>query len=345
MKNFIKTVPSKLGDISLITLVNESGASVTLSTIGAGIVSIIVPDASGKLDDVVLGYKDPCDYIYDGPCAGKIPGRYANRIAKGKFQVDGVEYNLVINNGPNALHGGPTGFMNRNWKYEIDNNSVVFSYLSADGEEGYPGNLKVMAVYTWTESNNLTLDMFAETDKKTIINLTNHTYFNLNGESSGTALNHTLKLNASKYLPTDSSLIPTGEMADVNSTPMDFTKSKVLGEDIQADFPALKFGKGYDNCWVIDDWEKDKVALAATLKGDKSGRVLEIYTSQPAVQVYTGNWLTGSCLGKSSTEYKDYDAVAIECQGMPDAPNHENFPSQYLSPGEIYKRTIIFKFN
>lgn len=345
MKNSIKTVPSKLGDISLITLTNENGASVTLSTIGAGIVSIIVPDQSGAMDDVVLGYKNPCDYIYDGPCAGKIPGRYANRIAKGKFEVDGKEYQLVINNGPNALHGGPTGFMNRNWNYELDGQSVVFSYFSTDGEEGYPGNLKVMAVYTWSESNVLTLDLFAETDKKTIVNLTNHTYFNLNGESSGTALNHMLKLNALKYLPTDNSLIPTGEMSDVKDTPMDFTKFKVIGENIHQDFPALNFGKGYDNCWVIDNWKQDKVALAAMLKGDKSGRLLEVYTSQPAVQVYTGNWLTGSCIGKSGINYKDYDAVAIECQGMPDAPNHQNFPSQYLSPGEIYKRTIIFKFS
>ncbi|MCM1517696.1 MAG: galactose mutarotase [Pseudoflavonifractor sp.] len=339
------TVPSPQGDITLYTLTNKSGAYVTLSSFGAGVVAIAVPDKNGCLADVVIGYKNILDYIGDGPCAGKIPGRYANRIAGGKFKIDGKEYTLAINNGPNALHGGPTGFMNRNWHGAIEHGKVVFTYRSADGEEGYPGNLDVRAVYSWSDDNKLRLEITATTDKKTVVNLTNHCYFNLDGEDVGSALDHRLQLFASRYLPTDDTLVPTGEMAPVEGTPMDFTQAKAVGRDIKADFPALKYGKGYDNCWVIDGWHKHKLVHAARLSSDRSGRVLDVFTTQPAVQVYTGNWLTGSPLSKSGKEYHDYDAVAIECQGMPDAPNHRNFPSQILGPGEEYRQTIVFEFS
>lgn len=337
-------VVSPHGDITLYTIKNKSGAYVTLSTMGAGVVAVVVPDRDGVLADVVLGYKNPLDYIGDGPCAGKIPGRYANRIAGGRFKIDGKEYQLAINNGPNALHGGPTGFMNRNWHGEVKGSKVVFTYHSADGEEGYPGNLDAKAVYSWSDDNRLSLELTATTDKKTVVNLTNHCYFNLDGEDAGSALDHVLQLYASRYLPTDDTLVPTGEMAPVEGTPMDFTTAKAVGCDIKEDFPALKYGKGYDNCWVIDNWHKHTLAHAATLTSPRSGRVLDIYTTQPAVQVYTGNWLTGSPLSKSGKEYHDYDAVAIECQGMPDAPNHRNFPSQLLGPGEQYSQTIVFDF-
>lgn len=337
-------VASPQGDITLYTIKNKSGAYVTLSTMGAGVVAAVVPDREGALADVVLGYKNPLDYIGDGPCAGKIPGRYANRIARGRFKIDGKEYQLAINNGPNALHGGPTGFMNRNWHGDVRGDKVVFTYHSADGEEGYPGNLDAKAVYSWSDDNRLTLELTAVTDKKTVVNLTNHCYFNLDGEDAGSALDHVLQLYASRYLPTDDTLVPTGEMAPVEGTPMDFTTAKTVGRDIKEEFPALKYGKGYDNCWVIDNWHKHTLAHAATLRSDRSGRVLDIYTTQPAVQVYTGNWLTGSPLSKSGKEYHDYDAVAIECQGMPDAPNHRNFPSQLLGPGEQYRQTIMFDF-
>ena len=335
---------SPKGDITLYTLTNASGASVTLSTLGAGIVSVMVPDKDGKLDDVVLGYANPADYIADGPCAGKTPGRYANRIAKGKFTVDGKEYQLAINNGPNALHGGPEGFMNQNWESEAEGNQVKFTYTAKDGEEGYPGELKATVIYTWNDKNELTIDLKAVCDKKTVVNLTNHAYFNLDGENAGSILDHELQLLASLYLPTDDTQIPTGEIAPVKGTPMDFTESKAIGKDINADFEALKIGKGYDHCWVLDDWHKHTLISAARLKSNKSGRVVEVFTTQPGAQVYTGNWLAGSPKNKSGRSYEDYEGVAIECQGMPDAPNHKNFPCQLLGPGEEYNQTIIYRF-
>lgn len=335
---------SPKGDITLYTLTNASGASVTLSSLGAGIVGIVVPDKEGKLDDVVLGYKNPADYFGDGPCAGKTPGRYANRICKGKFSIDGKEYSLAINNGPNALHGGPEGFMNRIWKSEAVGSHVKFTYEAADGEEGYPGAVKATVIYSWNDKNELTIDLKAESDAKTVINLTNHAYFNLDGENSGSVLDHELQLLASKYLPTDSTQIPTGELADVKGTPMDFLQPKTIGHDINADFEALKIGKGYDHCWVLDNWHKHTLGKAAVLTAAKSGRVLEVFTTQPGAQVYSGNWLGGSPENKSGRPYNDYDGVAIECQGFPDAPNHRNFPCQLLCPGEEYNQTIVYRF-
>ena len=304
MEIFKRTVTSPKGDITIYKIINGTGASVEISTLGAGIVSICVPDKNGELEDVVLGYANPVDYFYDGPCAGKIPGRYANRIAKGHFSLNGKDYNLAINNGPNALHGGPEGFH---------------------------------------DSNELTLKIEATSDADTIINLTNHAYFNLSGEGSGNIFNHTLRLAAHKYLPTDDTLIPTGEIADVAGTPMDFTEDKAIGKDIKCDFPALNYGKGYDNCWVIDNWDGE-IKEIAILTDSVSGRTLKVSTDQPAVQVYTGNWLDGCPKSKSGKEYHDYDGVAIECQGMPDAPNKPQFPTQKLNAGDIYSRTIKFSF-
>lgn len=344
MKITTKSVKSPAGDITLYTLTNASGASVTLSTLGAGIVSVIVPDRDGKLDDVVLGYADPADYMSDGPCAGKTPGRYANRIAKGHFSIDGKEYTLATNNGPNALHGGPTGFANRIWKGEAAGSHVKFTYESADGEEGYPGNLKATVTYSWNNDNELRIEYAAECDAKTVVNLTNHAYFNLDGEGAGTILDHDLQLLCSHYLPTDATQIPTGELAPVKDTPMDFTEPKAIGRDIKADFEPLKIGKGYDHCWVIDNWHKHTLAPAARLSSAKSGRVLEVFTTQPGAQVYTGNWLSGCPKSKSGKEYADYDGVAIECQGFPDAPNKKKFPSQLLGPGERYEQTIVYSF-
>ena len=342
----IKEFPTDFGTISHITLTNKSGASATLSTLGAGITSIVVPDKDGNMTDVVLGYQNPADWMADGPCAGKVPGRYANRIARGHFSIDGNEYSLAINNGPNALHGGPTGFQNRIWNLvEADDKRVVMEYTSADGEEGYPGTLKARATYTWSDKNVLRLELDAESDKPTVVNLTNHAYFNLAGHGSGTALNHSLQLNASRYLPTDDTLIPLPEApAPVEGTPMDFTKAKRLGADIKADFPALNYGKGYDNCWVIDR-KQPGMAHAATLEEPKSGRKLEVFTTQPGVQVYTGNWLEGCPAGKDGATYHDYDGVAIECQAFPDAPNRPDFPSTLLRPGEKYHEEIEFRFS
>ena len=334
------------GDAVVVyTMRNNKGAEVELCNIGAAICAVKVPDRNGKLDNVVLGYADYLDYIGpDGPCMGKVPGRYANRIAKGRFEIDGTTHRLTINNGPNALHGGPKGFGNILWEGRVEENRVIFALDSADGDEGYPSDIYVEAVYDWDDNNNLELTLLAQTNGATIVNLTNHVYFNLAGENSGTVLNHTLKLNASTYLPTDSTLIPSGEIASVEGTPMDFRTTKPIGRDIKEDFVALNYGKGYDTCWPIDGWVEGQVQLAAELKCAETGRTLQLLSDQPAVQVYTGNWLEGCPKGRSGQEYHDYDGIAIECQGYPDAPNKPQFPSQVLRKGERYERHIIFAF-
>lgn len=345
MKIESSTIESPKGSITLFTLTNTKGAQVILSSLGAGIVSVKVPDSNGNLEDVALGYADPKDYFYDGPCAGKVPGRYANRIAAGHLRVDGRDYQLAINNGPNALHGGPEGFQNRIWDAMVEGDSIVFTHTSPDGEESYPGTLKAVARYTWSDDCTLTLGLTATTDAATVVNLTNHCYWNLEGHNAGSVLNHKLWIAASRYLPTDDTLIPTGEMASVEGTPMDFTTIKTIGRDITTDFPALNYGKGYDNCWVVDGYTKGELKHVATLEAPESGRVLEVLTTQPAAQVYTGNWLAGSPSNKCGRSYNDYDGVAIECQSMPDSPNHADFPSTQLYPGQTYNEKIVFKFS
>lgn len=340
-----ESVVSPIGDITLYTITNASGAQVVLSSLGAGINKIIVPDKNGNLADVILGYDNPCDYLNDGPCSGKTPGRYANRIKHGHIVIDGVEYHLPINNGPNHLHGGPDGFQNHIWDSQIIGNSVVFSRISPDGEMGYPGNLKAKVTYTWDNDCRLTIDYEATTDAATYVNLTNHAYFNLKGHDKGDVLDQVLQLNCSNYLPTDPSEAPLGYIEPVAGTPMDFTQPKTIGKDINADFQPLHIGKGYDHCFVIDGWVKGQLKVAGSLFDPNSGRRLTISTTQPGAQVYTGNWLTGSPKGKDGMEYHDYDLVAIECQGFPDAPNWPNFPSQLLRPGEVYTQTIIYKFD
>ena len=324
------------------TLKNESGASVTLCNIGAAIVSVNVPDRDGKLADVVIGYSKPESYFGDGPCAGKCPGRYANRIAAGRFTLEGKEYELPINNGPNHLHGGPDGFQNKVWESRKHKGGVEFKYVSADGEMGYPGNLVVVARYEWSESNELRLTFTAKSDATTVVNLTNHAYFNLNGK--GSVLGHYLRLNASEYLPTDDTLIPVGESESVAGTPMNFVTAKTLRRDIGKDFPALKYGKGYDACWVIDGYPPGQIQEAAELYSKQSGRVLNVYTTQPGVQIYTGNWLEGCPVGKRGRIYHDYCAVAIECQHFPDSPNKPEYPSTVLKPGKKFQEAIIFAF-
>lgn len=332
------------GKVTLVTLTNVLGASVVLSSVGAGVIAINVPDSRGNLRDVVLGYDDPVNsYFFDGPNMGKTPGRYANRIARGVFSLDGKRYQLDCNCGPNHLHGGRHGFANYIWDTcPLGDDSVRFSLHSPDGDDGYPGNLDTRVTYTWSDDNVLTIAFGAVTDAPTPLNLTNHSYFNLHGADNASGLEHVLTVRASRWLVTDDSLAPTGEMAPVAGTPMDFTAPKPVGRDIRADFDALRFGKGYDNCWVLDSPALDRPAVR--LESPISGIAVEIATDQPGVQVYTGNWLDGSPLGKGRREMKDYDAVAIECQGLPDAPNHPGFPSQILRPGEEYSKTIIFKF-
>lgn len=326
----------------MIHLVNKNGARVILTEHGAGVVSVVVPDKNGVMGDVALGYMNENSYIGDGPCAGKIPGRFANRIAAGHFTLDGKDYQLPVNNGPNHLHGGINGFADLKWKCEQqDDSDATFSLISPDGDNGYPGELRATAKYSWNDQNELILGLSATTNATTILNLTNHTYWNLAGEDSGTVLNHKLQIEADSWLPTDENLIPTGEIVPVAGTPMDFRTMKTIGRDIKQDFPVLKFGKGYDNCWVLHN--EGSLQKVAELQEEISGRKLEVWTDQPAMQVYTGNWLSGSPVSKSGRSYNDYDGVAIECQNFPDAPNHPNFPSAVLRPGETYRRTIIFK--
>ena len=345
MKAETLSLPTSKGSATLVTLVNDNGASVKLGSIGAAIVAIYVPDKDGNLTDVVIGYPELESYYYDGPCSGKVPGRFANRIAKGELTINGKTHQLAINNGPNALHGGPEGFQNQIWETEVDGNSVTFTYRAKDGEENYPGNLVAIAKYTWSNDNELTLELKATTDAETVVNLTNHAYFNLNGESSGSVLDQLLQLNASRFLPTSDTLIPTGEMAPVAGTPMDFTKMHAIGDEINADYNPLIVAKGYDHCFVIDGYESGKVQEVAVLEDPKSGRVLKVSSNQPGIQVYTGNFLSGSPKGMSGRSYNDYDAVALECQGFPDAPHHPNFPTAALKPGEKYDKVIKFKFS
>ncbi len=329
-------------EIFRYTMKNASGAYVQLGSVGAAIVSIVVPDKDGNLGDVVLGYPNAADYFADGPCAGKVPGRYANRIAKGKFTLDGKEYTLPVNNGPNHLHGGPDGFQNRIWQSRKRGGAVEFKYVAADGEMGYPGKLAVVAHYEWSEDNVLRLTFTARTDATTVVNLTNHAYFNL--DCGGSVLRHTLQLNASEYLPTDATLIPLGESDPVSGTPMDFLNPKRLGRDIRKDFPALRYGKGYDACWLIDGYTPGQLQLAAILKGPRSGRTLTVTTTQPGVQIYTGNWLSGCPKGKKGRIYHDYDGVAIECLHYPDSPNHPEYPTTVLKPHKVFHEAIIFDF-
>lgn len=345
MKISSKSYKSEKGDITLFRLENSEGAWVELSSLGAGIVEVGVPDRDGKLANVALSYAEPASYIADGPCLGKCPGRYANRIAKGHLEVDGTLYQLAINNGPNHLHGGPEGFQNQVWEARELPDGVEFTYHAADGEENYPGAMTVRATYRWSDDNVLTLRFEAESDKDTVVNLTNHAYWNLDGADAGSCLDHEMVMKASKWLPTDDTLIPTGEIADVKGTPMDFTAPKKLGKEIHDDFAALKYGKGYDNCWMIDGWKPGEMSSdAVVICSARSGRKVTVDSDQPGVQIYTGNWLAGSPLNKSGRPYEDYDGVAVEMQGCPDAPNKPQFPSQFLGKGEKFVRNIRFAF-
>ncbi len=333
-------------EINQLTLTNVHGAGVGIIDLGGIIVSLNVPDQGGELGDITLGYDNPQQYLDESPYFGAIVGRYANRIAEGKFSIDGTEYTLAQNNGPNALHGGLEGFDKKIWTAETSENnhsaSVKFKMISADGDQGYPGTLTTEVVYTFDDENQLTVEYRATTDKTTVINLSQHAYFNLNGHGSGNIGDHEMMINASHYTPVDETLIPTGEIAPVVDTPMDFRVAKPIGGDIEADFEQLGFGMGFDHNWVLDG---EGMALAASVYAPKTGRVMEVYTDQPGIQFYAGNFLDGSSTGKDGVAYVRRGGFCLETQHFPDSPNQGNFPSTILRPGDVFESKTIFKFN
>jgi len=333
--------------IEKYTLTNEKGMKMEVITLGGIITSLTAPDKDGKYDDVVLGYANKEDYFNGNPYFfGAAIGRYGNRIAKGKFTLDGKQYQLTINDGPNSLHGGK-GFDKKVWTAEEiagANPTLKLSYTAKDGEEGYPGNLKTVVTYTLTNDNALEIAYEAETDKKTVVNLTQHSYFNLSGEGK-TILDHELELKADRMLPVDATLIPTGELKAVAGTPFDFTTAKEIGKDINATDDQLKKGGGYDHCWVFTDNNAKDLREVGSVYHKASGRYMQVYTTEPAIQFYSGNFIDGTKDSKTGGKYEKRSGLCLETQHYPDAPNQPKFPSTVLSPGEKYTSKTTYKFS
>lgn len=336
--------------VTAYRLENRLGSQIEIIDLGGIITSLVTADKNGNFNDIVLGLDTPAQYITDSPYFGAIVGRYANRIANGNFSIDDIEYSLATNNGPNALHGGIIGFDKKIWNvdetFENDTSAGIrLSLTSPDGDEGYPGTLLTQVEYIFDNENQLTINYTATTDKTTVINLSQHTYFNLNGHASGSIEGLELMLNASHYTPIDQTLIPTGEIAPVENTPMDFRNAKPIGRDINNDFEQLQFGGGYDHNWALDKETENDISLAARVVSPKSGRMLEVYTDQPGIQFYTGNFLENGRQGKNGTSYDYRGGFCLETQHFPDSPNHDNFPSTLLKPDEVFSSTTIFKFS
>ncbi len=334
--------------VALFTLKNANGVTVKITNYGGVVQSILVPDKDGKLADVTLGFDTVAEYPEKTQYFGCITGRYANRIAKGKFTLDGKEYTLALNNGDNHLHGGEKGFNQYVWKAETSDGdsepSLKLTHTSPDGDEGYPGSLSMTVTYTLTKDNGLKIDYEATTDKATVLNLTNHAYFNLAGAGSGNILEHELLLKADGYIPTDDGGIPLAGVSTVEGTPFDFRTSTTIGARIEDDDQQLKNGIGYDHNWVMKDSRDGKLAHVATLTEPKSGRILEVHTTEPGLQFYTGNYLDGRT-GKDGKSYVHRGALCLEAQTFPDSPNRPGFPSPVLKPGEKYTQTTIYRFD
>lgn len=334
--------------VILYTLKNSHGVEVRAMNYGGIIQAIRVPDRKGNFDDVVLGHDTAEGYMPNPPYLGAIVGRYANRIANGTFTLDGKTYNLPKNDGPNTLHGGTTRTFDKvMWESQPlkDKNGVQFEFLSKDGDEGFPGNLKMKVTYVLTDSNELVIDYEATTDKATPINVSQHSYFNLKGEGNGDILDHEVMLNADKFTPVDKNLIPTGELRPVKGTPFDFTKPTNIGSRIDENYEQLVLGHGYDHNFIINRKSGEGMTLAARVYEPTTGRVLEVSTTQPAVQFYTGNFLDGTVTGKEGHVYKRRFGFCLETQHYPDSPNHPDFPNTILKPGETFHQKTMFKFS
>jgi aldose 1-epimerase len=346
----IETQPfGKMADgraVQIYTLRN-GGVTVRITNYGGRIVSVLAPDRGGKAADVVLGFSTLDAYLKDASFQGAIIGRYGNRIGKGQFSLDGHAYSLPRNNGENHLHGGPGGFYTKLWtpavRHEPDGDALELTYTSPDGEEGYPGTLQSKVVYSLVEGGRLRLDYTATTDKPTVVNLTNHAYFNLAGEGSGDILGHEMQVEADQFTPVDETLIPTGELKAVAGTPFDFTKSTAIGARIGDPDPQLAIGKGYDHNFVLRA-PAGGLRFVARVTEPKSGRVLEVLTTEPGLQFYSGNFLDGSFSGQSGRPYAFRSAFCLEAQHFPDSPNKPAFPSVVLKPGETYRQTTVYRF-
>jgi aldose 1-epimerase len=337
------------GPVDRYTLTNPSGMRVRIITFGGIVQSIEVPDRHGHNTDVALGFSTLTPYLTNPAYFGALIGRYGNRIALGRFTLDGVTYQLPINNDPNSLHGGTVGFDKHIWAATPfrhgDDVGLVLQLTSPNGDQGYPGTLSVQVIYTLTAANGLRLDYRATTDKATVVNLTNHTYFNLAGEGTGTINDHKLLLNANRFTPVDSTLIPTGVLQPVAGTPMDFTRPTAIGARVRDNFQQLLFGQGYDHNWVLNRSDSTSLVLAARLSENTSGRVVSMLTDQPGIQFYSGNFLDGTLVGTGGHTYRQGDGLALETQHFPDSPNHANFPSTVLRPGQVYRTTTVYQFS
>lgn len=342
---FKKTVNDKKTNLYVLT--NKNGCEITVTNYGAKIVSLMVPDKNGAFIDVVTGHDSMDAYLSsEEPYFGAICGRTANRIANGRFTLDGKSYTLAVNNGPNSLHGGVKGFNAVVWDVkEVLGNSITLQYLSKDGEEGYPGNLITTVTYTIMNENSIIIDYKATTDKPTILNLTNHSYFNLSGAGDPSINDHLLTINADKYLPTDATAIPYGDADPVEETPMDFTKPYTIGSRINEDFQQLLYGKGYDHTYVLNKKYKNEFSFAARCESPKTGIVMEVYTTEPGMQLYTGNWMSDKLTGKNGLKYPERSAVCFETQHYPDSINKPDYPTTELHPGETFTSKTSFKFS
>lgn len=341
---FQKEIDGKPNDLFVLT--NAKGMKVAITNYGGRIVSILVPDKTGQLVDVNLGHGSIDEYEANESFFGTLVGRYGNRIGKGQFTLDGKTYKLATNNGPNSLHGGKKGFNAKMWEATPEGNNVLkLHYVSADGEENYPGTLTVDVTYTLTDDNGIRIAYQATTDKNTIVNLTNHAYFNLNGEGSGSVADHLVQINADRYTPVDATLIPTGELAPVEGTPFDLRKPVAIGERQDADHPQIKHGGGFDHNFVLNGGQTAEPRLIATVTSPKTGISMDVLTTEPGVQFYGGNFLNGQRIGKTGSAYDKRNAFCLETQHYPDSPNQPKFPSTVLKPGETYKTTTEYRFS